>query len=232
MPGDAVRADGCAPRTVAASIVIPRFQWRARAAGGAVAKEEGEPDRQVQRFPALTRGGEFRQHHVPGGHGAEPRPAGPVVREEQVAGAAHAEERPPRQVGEMAVLRGDGGAAEFALLAGGAAGARLPPRLGARRPLRRTGPWFRRRRCLRRLAKNLNERSAIGHDQPARFSRVGECRVSIVLPLPRYMWTPHGRHGSKLRTARMMSIPLKLSRPFSSKMCVSWIASSYGPGAP
>jgi hypothetical protein len=31
------------------------------------------------------------------------------------------------------------------------------------------------------------------------------------------MWTPHGRHGSKLRTARMMSMPLKFSRELSSK---------------
>ena len=34
------------------------------------------------------------------------------------------------------------------------------------------------------------------------------------------MCTPHGRHGSKLRTARMMSMPLKLSGPFSSKIGV------------
>ena len=44
--------------------------------------------------------------------------------------------------------------------------------------------------------------------------------------------TPHGKHGSKLRTARMMSIPLKWSGPFSSKMGVFWTASSYGPGVP
>ena len=29
---------------------------------------------------------------------------------------------------------------------------------------------------------------------------------------------PHGRHGSKLRTVRMMSIPLKCSWSFSSKI--------------
>ena len=45
---------------------------------------------------------------------------------------------------------------------------------------------------------------------------IGECTRFSVLPLPRYMWTPHGRHGSKLRTVRMMSIPRKLSRSFSS----------------
>src|SRR5262249_52296202 len=61
---------------------------------------------------------------------------------------------------------------------------------------------------------------------------IGVCMVWIVLPLPRYMCTPHGRHGSKLRTVRMMSIPLKLSRPFSSKIFSPVTASSYGPGVP
>ena len=46
------------------------------------------------------------------------------------------------------------------------------------------------------------------------------------LPLPRYMCTPQGRHGSKLRTARMMSMPLKLSIGFSSKIGVFITASS------
>jgi hypothetical protein len=32
------------------------------------------------------------------------------------------------------------------------------------------------------------------------------------------MCTPHGRHGSKLRTVRITSMPLKFSRPFSSKI--------------
>src|SRR5581483_1133495 len=45
-------------------------------------------------------------------------------------------------------------------------------------------------------------------------------------PLPRYMCTPQGRQGSKLRTARMMSMPLKLSGSFSSKIGVFWTASS------
>jgi hypothetical protein len=49
---------------------------------------------------------------------------------------------------------------------------------------------------------------------------------SDTLPLPRYMWTPQGRHGSKLRTVLMMSMPLKCSRSFSSKMGVSMTASS------
>ncbi len=56
--------------------------------------------------------------------------------------------------------------------------------------------------------------------------------VCRVFPGPRYMCTPHGRHGSKLRTARMMSMPLKLSGGFSSKIGVFWTASSYGPGVP
>ena len=49
---------------------------------------------------------------------------------------------------------------------------------------------------------------------------MGTCLVSSTLPSPRYMWTPQGRQGSKLRTARMMSIPLNLSGPFSSKIGV------------
>src|SRR5262245_38276319 len=36
---------------------------------------------------------------------------------------------------------------------------------------------------------------------------IGEWCVSKTFPLPRYIWTPHGKHGSKLRTALMMSIP-------------------------
>ena len=54
----------------------------------------------------------------------------------------------------------------------------------------------------------------------------GVCFFCNILPLPRYMWTPHGRHGSKLRTARMMSMPLNLSGPFSSKIGVFCTASS------
>ena len=61
---------------------------------------------------------------------------------------------------------------------------------------------------------------------------MGEWCVSNVFPFPRYMCTPHGRQGSKLRTARMMSIPLNLSGPFSSKIGVFCTASSYGPGVP
>src|SRR4029078_4272626 len=61
---------------------------------------------------------------------------------------------------------------------------------------------------------------------------VGECTVCRVLPPPRYMCTPHGRHGSKLRTARMMSMPLKFSLEFSSKIGVFCHASSYGPRVP
>ncbi len=55
---------------------------------------------------------------------------------------------------------------------------------------------------------------------------VGVCTTFFTRPLPRYMCTPHGRHGSKLRTARMMSMPLKFSGPFSSKIGVFCTASS------
>ena len=61
---------------------------------------------------------------------------------------------------------------------------------------------------------------------------VGECSLRSTFPSPRYMWTPHGRQGSKLRTARMMSMPLKSSIAFSSKIGVFMTASSYGPGVP
>ena len=49
---------------------------------------------------------------------------------------------------------------------------------------------------------------------------VGVCITLRTRPPPLYMCTPHGRHGSKLRTARMMSMPLKCSRSFSSKIGV------------
>ena len=55
---------------------------------------------------------------------------------------------------------------------------------------------------------------------------MGRCITFLTLPLPRYMWTPHGRHGSNDRTARMMSMPLNLSGPFSSKIGVFCTASS------
>jgi len=64
------------------------------------------------------------------------------------------------------------------------------------------------------------------------FKVAGECILWIGFPFPRYMWTPQGRHGSKLRTARMMSMPLNWSWPFSSKIGVFCTASSYGPGVP
>src|ERR1700733_6683303 len=63
------------------------------------------------------------------------------------------------------------------------------------------------------------------HSCPA-TPNMGEWRVSKTFPLPRYMCTPQGKHGSKLRTARMMSMPLNLSGPFSSKMGVFCTASS------
>src|SRR5207302_678709 len=55
---------------------------------------------------------------------------------------------------------------------------------------------------------------------------VGECTFFSTFPLPRYMCTPHGRQGSKLRTVRMMSMPLKFSTLFSSKIGVFITASS------
>src|ERR671924_439187 len=61
---------------------------------------------------------------------------------------------------------------------------------------------------------------------------IGECTRFRVFPLPRYMCTPHGRHGSKLRTVRMMSTPRKFSWSFSSKIFCPCTASSYGPGVP
>src|SRR6185369_6532204 len=56
--------------------------------------------------------------------------------------------------------------------------------------------------------------------------KVGACCTSSSLPPPRYMCTPQGRHGSKLRTVRMMSTPLNFSRPFSSNSGMFWMASS------
>ena len=61
---------------------------------------------------------------------------------------------------------------------------------------------------------------------------VGVCITLRTLPPPVYMCTPHGRQGSNERTARMMSMPLNLSGPFSSKIGVFCTASSYGPGVP
>ena len=54
----------------------------------------------------------------------------------------------------------------------------------------------------------------------------GEWTCSTLPPLPVYMCTPHGRQGSKLRTARMMSMPLNRSGGFSSKIGVFCTASS------
>ncbi len=61
---------------------------------------------------------------------------------------------------------------------------------------------------------------------PSQHRPVGVCWTFLTLPLPRYMCVPQGRHGSKLRTARMMSMPLKFSGPFSSKIGVFCTASS------
>ena len=60
----------------------------------------------------------------------------------------------------------------------------------------------------------------------AQLRPVGVCTTLCTRPPPVYMCTPQGRHGSKLRTARMMSTPLKFSGPFSSKIGVFCTASS------
>src|SRR6185437_5040233 len=65
-----------------------------------------------------------------------------------------------------------------------------------------------------------------GHDLFPGAPNAGTWRSWISFPPPRYMCTPQGRQGSKLRTVRMMSMPLKLSRSFSSKIGVSSTASS------
>ena len=77
------------------------------------------------------------------------------------------------------------------------------------------------RRAPLRVVLRIRRR-CVDPDGPIRYSPVtdwvGECSLSRVLPSPRYMCTPQGRHGSKLRTVRMMSMPLKCSRSFSSKI--------------
>src|SRR5882762_873906 len=74
----------------------------------------------------------------------------------------------------------------------------------------------------------LNPKSEIRIPQCSYLTmpNIGEWFVSRTLPLPRYICTPHGRHGSKLLTVRMMSIPLKFAGPFSSKIGVFCTASS------
>ena len=95
------------------------------------------------------------------------------------------------------------------------------PRVRARR--RHPIALASRRFCIRSPAvrhcascSGLSGRCGICHSPVTDW--VGECNLSSVFPLPRYMCTPQGRHGSKLRTVRMMSMPLKFSRLFSSKI--------------
>ena len=84
-----------------------------------------------------------------------------------------------------------------------------------------------------RVADRVEARAQVGGESfRAHASAVGVCNTFRTLPLPVYMCTPHGRQGSNECTARMMSTPLKLSGPFSSKIGVFWTASSYGPGVP
>ena len=85
------------------------------------------------------------------------------------------------------------------------------------------------------LLDALEQLLPLGRLRALRFDRhlrrpqlrpVGRWTTLRTLPAPVYMCTPHGRHGSNERTARMMSMPLKFSGPFSSKIGVFWTASS------
>ena len=75
--------------------------------------------------------------------------------------------------------------------------------------------------CGRLLARSLDRH--LGRPQ---LRPVGRWTTLRTRPAPVYMCTPHGRHGSNERTARMMSMPLKFSGPFSSKIGVFCTASS------
>src|SRR5438270_6278875 len=86
---------------------------------------------------------------------------------------------------------------------------------------------------LERLEHALDFRHQLGRSRRLSAERHQLCSPNIgwwtlrrVLPLPRYMCTPQGRHGSNERTARMMSIPRKSSWPFSSKIGMPMTASS------
>ena len=124
---------------------------------------------------------------------APPRRAGRLVDDLQhplQPGAVEVGHQPDQLLGALAAP-----SARRAELASSSASIRSPVCARSRRP---SGP-----RPLRR--------SGVRHDR--RHSPVtdwvGECSISSFLPPPRYMCTPHGRHGSKLRTVRMMSMPLK-----------------------
>ena len=134
---------------------------------------------------------------------------------------------------------------------GSAAGSRRPGRRRARRapaarPRARPSCARAPRRTSRRRPRSAPGRSASPSRRPAtraRPSAPGPCRSDPGRPrllrpcrrrvdhlpdlaAPVYMCTPHGRHGSKDLTARMMSTPLKFSGPFSSKIGVFCTASS------
>ena len=64
------------------------------------------------------------------------------------------------------------------------------------------------------------------HRRRPQLRPVGRWTTFRTRPAPVYMCTPQGRHGSNERTARMMSMPLKFSGPFSSKIGVFCTASS------
>ena len=87
----------------------------------------------------------------------------------------------------------------------------------------RVGEGLELARAAPRPARSAHARSTA--QPPACWPpNIGECTCLSVLPPPRYMCTPQGRHGSKDRTARMMSMPRKLSGPFSSK--IGWPATA------
>ena len=90
-------------------------------------------------------------------------------------------------------------------------------------PVAIVGAWRQAHYGNVRLADANLVRLSASHSIPP---SIGECRCSMTVPMPSYMCTPHGRHGSKLRTVRMMSMPLNLSGPFSSKIFSPWTASS------
>ena len=98
--------------------------------------------------------------------------------------------------------------------------------LGAAPRERVLDPLEARRQLLEPLDQRLWRRPVDDSALANQHIPVGVCWTLRTLPAPLYMCTPHGRHGSKLRTARMMSTPLKFSGPFSSKIGVFCTASS------
>ena len=120
----------------------------------------------------------------------------------------------------MRIIRSQTRAVEIGDLADQLLGA-LPGDGATGRSWRRAGSGSDRPLCA--SASSVAESS--GSDDPAAICSFpgdglggGVQHLQASCPSPRYMCTPHGRHGSKLRTVRMMSMPLKFSRSFSSKI--------------